>query len=310
MAIWPMALVVLAASSVLAGTAADVPQPEADADTLHYVVGGDTLLVRLPFEFEVPEQNRLYLLGERVRSVRFTLVPGDTLFLNGLALMPRFRCKPYVVEITDEQNMRTYRDAPYFQQLLSSGMTPKQAGTAYCDATQRLRTSLNSVYLESLASGLDRTASCLTARDALPDLDTLGLVDREQDVVATWNELSLRWAGMPCGEAIQFGNWDAQDTEPTMPSDARKAQEVRTLHRVLTSSGPVWYIVSCGSDMQFGGADATWRAARQLELAGTTGEATEGILAPVVIAEIVGWKTPTLLYGRRRVAPSGGALAN
>jgi hypothetical protein len=288
-----------------------VPVRATDADTAHYEILADTLRVRFPFEFEIPEHKTLYLLGERIRTARFTSAPGGTLYLNGIAVMPRFKCKPDTIHLTDEQYLRLYGNAPYFQELLSRGATPTLAGRAYIDARGCLRSALSSVYREARAAGLDMTESSRAAHRALGDLDTLGLVDHERPSHSSWNWLSLTWAGMMSEDAIQFGDWVPPATVPSMPTEEQKARHVLQMHRLLgTGSSSIWYIIDCSGTAQFGTPESVAQAQRQLDLARATGEITSGILSPGTIKEIVGEDRPILLYGREKHGGPHGALAN
>jgi len=304
---------IIAVLAVGASNSASPPVPvrTADADTLHYSILADTLHVRFPFEFEIPESNRLYLLGERIRTARFTSAPGGTLYLNGIAVMPRFKCKPDTVRLTDEQYARLYGDVPYFRQLLSQGATPAQAGRAYNAARERLVSTLRSVYRQARATGSDMNASSQAAHEALLDLDTLGLVDRERSTHSSWNYVFLSWAGMPGEEGIEFGDEVLGPTQRPMPTEEQKARHVLQMHRLLgTRSTSIWYIITCGGMAQFGDPKAVAEAQRQLDLARATGEITRGMLSPGTIKEIIGENRPILLYGREKQGGPHDALAN
>ena len=69
--------------------------------------------VQFPLEFDVAPRNRLYLDGELVEHVCMTSVPGDSLYLNGVPILPRrHREIPWYEPPSDDDYLRWVGEAP------------------------------------------------------------------------------------------------------------------------------------------------------------------------------------------------------
>ena len=102
---------------------------------------GERALVTLPLEFEVHPANRLYLFGERVYSVRLTAEPGDSLRLNGVAILPLSKKGMFPEgKLTEVTYLRLYGEVPLVRKLMASGSTAAEAAEEYLAERKALRT--------------------------------------------------------------------------------------------------------------------------------------------------------------------------
>jgi len=295
-----LALLLATPVTLAASATITVPRPPGHRGSEIFPASGDTLSVTFPVEFDVLPHNRLYVRGERLTRVQLTTAPGDTLFLNGVPVMPFGRCPEVPVVFTEEMYLRLYGDVPYVQRLMNSrGMSASAAFECFVVAMDSLRLVTARVYQEARDRGATRSEATAAAIEEMPALDKHGLVNWQAPIVAGSGSVRLRWNGQSGQRAFGFAGYStSQDTTgvdtdrrsaAAMPSEREKAGYAVRLYDAMTyAPEPLWRVITCGGWSQWGGFERAERAERVLEAARSFAEYEEGVLSRLAVTEIVG----------------------
>ncbi len=165
---------------------------------------GERALVKLPLEFQVPEENYLYLYGKRIEHVQLTLDPGDSLRLNGIPIYPRAVPAPNYPMPSDEKLHARYKDVPYVQALLERGATVQEAADSFEKECMRVFGGLRKAYGEALESTSSPEAAARAAFGKLADIDQNGLVDWERTPNVAGTSIEIPWKGRPLAVAAEL----------------------------------------------------------------------------------------------------------
>ena len=224
-------------------------------------------LAALPLEFDVPPGNRLYLDGERIYHVQITTAAGDTLYLNGVAILPVATRKfPRAAAPTDsdEECVRLYGDVPYVQALVDSGMTPSQATAKFFGEQSRIWGELNEAYEEARSAGADIAAAGRAAFARLREVDRESLVDWGRRPEVAQNCIGLFWKGMRGGEDRNLGEAPAL-AKPRMPSEGEKQYKATMIYEALALRRPCWCLIGAGGFRIYSGEEDISRMQSELD---------------------------------------------
>ena len=271
---WAMVpAVVLLLVALLAGCV------RANGESTPYDVGslkpGERALAKLPLEFDVAPENRLYLYGERAYSVRLVADAGDSLRLNGIPILPRRTAPPASEEHPEEQWLQVYGDVPFVKDLLRTGAAASDAGRLYESRQRDVRDGLLRVYEEARQNGHDRASAIGVAFSRLHDIDTMKLTDWKSGAEPTPTGIDLHWKGLPGLTGLYLG--DAAEREDSLPTeDEKRLRATMIYERLAVLPGPCWYVIGDGFVATIYGQDNVARALKQLRIAGDTGSVLGG----------------------------------
>ena len=248
---------------------------------------GERALVALPIQFQVLPENRLYLFGERMDSVSLTTALGDSLYLNGIAILPLVE-RVYPREpVSEETYLAIYGGVPCVQELMRGGGSARAAAGVYESAREEIIRLTGDAYSTARAAGRSQTEAVLDAYGGLSEFDTHGLIDWSQDSSASEEDVRFAWKGMIWPKAWIVLRDAPERTEPRVPSERDKRLKATQLYELLgMEPGPCWYLIG-GASQTLCGSDVVARALDQLELSRQLGETQPGPLLRARVREML-----------------------
>lgn len=304
-------------SALSAAAAIRLPWPAGHRGSDVFPSRGDTLFVTFPVEFDVLPPNRLYVRGERITRVRFTVSPAGRLLLNGVGVVPPEKCPDIPVVRAEETYLRVFGDIPYVRELMDSqGKRASEATKCYYAARDSLRVLAYRTYGAARAAEASEMEASEETLQAIREFDGGALVDWEKPAVAGHGLISLWWKGENRKSGFSFEGCGAPPrtsdgalvapSAPRTPTGRDKARYAVALYDAVTCDpGPTWRVITCGGSSQFGGVEDIAKAEAALEAARNFEECEEGLLGRLAILEIVGREQE--MAGRQRLMEEGGA---
>lgn len=283
----PYLLAVLVVASVIVGA---MPVcSEANSGVSHYDIDalqpGERALVTLPAEFDILPSNRLYLDGVLIEHATLTTAEGDSLYLNGVAILPHRPC-PKSPPLPEETYAQIYGSVPFVQRLMESGASAREAGDAYVAEQKRIGGKLYELYVAARESGKSEDVAGAEAFAALRNIDVSGLIDWDGEVRQSGNSIIVSWKGMIGEEELIL--LDPGPEVSRMPDEMAKRLLATRLYELLGRGGaPCWYVVTCGGTSIAVGTDHVARMEAHLLEVLSTGVATDGALSRRAAREIL-----------------------
>lgn len=268
--IYAIGLAALAASQGCAndgtGSLYDTEQP----------VSGERALVQLPCEFQVKEENRLYVYGERMRSVSLEVGPGDTLFLNGVPILPK-RTPPPPAQTkprpSDDPYAKLYGNVPFVVERVASGSTAAEAGRAYLRVQEQLRQRIYDTYFDGRSEGLAPVAAAERAFARLVELDTDELIDWTRSCEVRETDIRLFWKGWEWSSAtLLLRDWPEEYRSSDHSEGKAQLLATQLYEFVALGEGPCWFLIGATGRTLMCGEDRVSAALDQLAHARRTGE--------------------------------------
>ncbi len=263
------------------GEAADAAAPY-DVDSLQ---PGERPLVTLPFEFDIVPSNRFYVDGVLIEHAVLTTEEGDSLYLNGVPVLPHRQCPPPPSR-SDEFYERIYREIPFVRDLIAAGETPTEAATRYTDLTDSIIGGLGDIYRAARESGADRQTAGEAAFARLRDLDPEGIIDWNAEVRQEENYIIVTWKGR--AHTFTINIMDPHPVVSRMPNEMAKRRLATRFYELLGRGGaPCWYVITCGGTTIAVGKDEAAEMEAHLHEVLSTGVATHGKLSRRAAREIL-----------------------
>lgn len=249
----------------------------------------DAVVSALPVEFDVVAINRLYVDGVLIEHVCLTTEEGDSLYLNGVPILPRRPC-PKSPPLSEEIYARLYGSVPFVQELMKSGVSAREAGEAYGAERDRIFRELRDIYVAARRSGRDKDAAGAEAFAALKDIDEHELINWDGEVSQSYNSFVVKWKGMraKAGMLLPEPMQKAPPEQPAMPSEEEKRILATRLYQLLGRGGaPCWYVITCGGISIDVGEEAVARVKAHLDEARKTGVIKGGVLSRRPVEQIL-----------------------
>lgn len=228
---------------------------------------GERALVSLPLEFEVLPGNRFYLYGKRVFRVQLATAEGDSLYLNGVPILPvRTREIPpsEVFACSDEEGRKVYGDVPFVESRVAEGVSVGNAASEYLRAREELMIQLGKAYYRARASGADISTAGRAAFERLQQLEGSALVDWERGPKAVKNCIRLFWLGMRGAEVLCF-NDAPEETLQRARSEEDKRYMATMIYEALAVREPCWCLIGAGGFRIYSGKQDVSRLERELD---------------------------------------------
>ena len=257
-----------------------------DIDTLE---PGERALVALPLEFDVAPSNRLYVDGVLIEHAGITTSEGDSLYLNGVPILPRRPC-PKSPPLSEETYARLYGSVPFVQRLMESGASAREAGEAYVAERDRMFRELRDIYVAARRSGKSKDEAGAEAFAALWEIDEEHLINWNGHVSQSYETIFVKWRGMKGKARMVLPDTvpDAAPKKPVMPSEEEKRLLATRLHELLGRGGaPCWYVITCGGTSIDVGEEAVARVKAHLDEARETGVVKGGVLSKRAVEQIL-----------------------
>jgi hypothetical protein len=247
----------------------------------HEVKGED---IAFPYVLWIAEGNVLFVHGHEYRdSVVFTWEPGDSVRIDGMAVLPARPRPPRVPR--DAELIRAFGDVPLVVLMVESGATWQEAAGEY---ERRMHRSIR-LATRRFWEVFDSTGSYETAGEAAVKSIDRSLLDSERETKMIGRKMMIvNWEGLLPDMRLDLSERPFVGPLPEREITHRKAAGlVRRIGPPLDGTlGSPWVVViDHGGEMIVSGETAG-EAIRQVESA-RRGETTEGPLHMDEIEEIL-----------------------
>lgn len=243
----------------------------AGADSGNGVQAREPLLL----EFDVAPGNRLYVNGERIEHVRLALSPGDSLRLDGVAIMPpAVHAQVENIRISDEQLATWYGEVPYVQARLAEGKSIAVATELYETARLRVSRLLRRAYATARREGASKGDAGIAALSQLRAIDRDGLLDWTRGPTVAGSEVTLVWEGIEPEFTVMLSSDSYSAPDPASLDEERWAR-ARSMYDALAIPHPCWCFTGAGGYRMLCGEQMASRLSAELARVLATGDVRE-----------------------------------
>ncbi len=239
-----------------------------------------------PYTIKIAPENRLYIHGYEITGeAHCTWAPGDTMRINGLAVLPTPRSGSGRKVLSEGTLESLYKDVPFIAGLVEAGSTWAAASRLHSEKKSQLCLEAGNRYWDVL----ERTGSDeLAARVVLDSLES-DLLDPDYQPTVRNRTLLWKVRGRP-EESFMMSerpDFEAATRGRGIPSERGARSQLTTFARMLESERKLWVIVVRGSSETLLGGSNAEKALRQIEEALQTGRVPTGPLSQHSVEEIL-----------------------
>jgi len=241
--------------------------------------------LEFPYTIKIAPENRLYVHGHEITGEAVcTWAPGDTMRINGLAVLPTPRSPEKV--IPEERLEEVYKGVPFVRLLVEGGSTWAEAVEAFSEKIDQLYLEAGNRYWDVL----ERTGSDELAVEAVLDSLDHALLDPESEPRVVNRRLMLDYTGLG-REAFDmrtrpdFTRWR---TVSRIASEAEARAKLTLWAANLCSVKKPWVvIIRSGGETLVGGEDQARAARKEIDRALETGVVEPEMLSKQALEEIL-----------------------